>query len=103
MDLNFFVCPQAGEMIDTTIHINQNAKPALVGNVIDIDAKPIKDAFLIVYEVEKSSHKPITITSSSYTDEWGNFALAPLETGKLYNVKVYANNQNKRTLETNIE
>ena len=103
MNFNFFVSPQKDEIIDTTIHINQNIKTALIGHVLNINEEPIKDAFLIVYEVEKNSHKQLKMKSFGYTDEWGSFALSPLEVGKLYNVKVYANNENLRTLENNLD
>ncbi|MFI3227411.1 MAG: hypothetical protein R3Y09_08365 [Clostridia bacterium] len=99
MDINFFVSPQKDEVIKTTIHINQNNKPAIIGNVVDNDEKPIKDAFLIAYEVDKRNHKIINIGSFAYTDEWGRFILAPLKVDTLYNVKVTANCDTMRVLE----
>ena len=78
MDLNFFVAPQKDEIIETTIHINQNTKPALIGSVLDQDNKPIKDAFLALYEFDKKDNKPKKLQLFTYTDEWGSFLLAPL-------------------------
>lgn len=102
MNFNFFVSPQKDEIIKTTIHV-KNDKPAIVGNVLDFDEKPIKDAFLVVDEVDKNNYKPLKTKFFTYTDEWGSFALAPLEVDKLYNVKVYTNHEKIRILETILE
>lgn len=100
MSFNFLISPQKDEIINTTIHID-NTKPALIGNVLNNDDKPIKDAFLILYEIDKDTHKPKNASNFAYTDEWGNFAIAPLEEGKLYSVKIYTNNNKIRFLEQN--
>lgn len=99
MSFNFLVSPQKDEIIKTTIHV-KNDKPAIIGNVLDFDEKPIENAFLVLEEVDKKSYKPKKIKLFTYTDEWGAFALAPLEVDKLYNVRVYANNEHIRILET---
>ncbi|MFI3115175.1 MAG: hypothetical protein R3Y12_03435 [Clostridia bacterium] len=99
MDINFFASPQKDEVIKTTIHINQNSKPAIIGNVVDDNEKPIKDAFLIAYEINKKNHKIIEIGSFAYTDEWGSFVLAPLKVDALYNIKVTVNHEQIRDLE----
>lgn len=100
---NFFVSPQENEVISTKIHIDTDIKPAIIGSVFDSSQKPIVDAFVTIFEVDREKHIQKELVSYTYTDEFGTFALASLDANKLYNVKVFKNTRDPRVLEPLIE
>lgn len=100
---NFFVSPQQNEVIETKINVDTNIKPALIGNVYDVFEKPIKEAFVAIYEVDQKQDKLKKLTGFTYTDDFGSFVLAPLEPNKLYNVKIYKHKNDARVLETSFD
>lgn len=94
---SFYVKPAACEVIETTVHIKPDPRPALLGTVLS-QKKPVQDALVAVYLSggQDAPDKPI---GSLYTDELGQFAFGPLEPGKLYQVRVFKSGEAARFLE----
>lgn len=95
---SFFIKPSANEVIETTVQIRPDPRPALLGTVVTADKRPVEGALVAVYQSggSKSQDRPI---GSSYTDALGQFAFGPLESGCLYQVRVFKSENGMRTLE----
>ncbi|MDO4270068.1 MAG: carboxypeptidase-like regulatory domain-containing protein [Eubacteriales bacterium] len=92
---SFYVKPAAHEVVDTTVSLFLDQRPALVGTVVDGDDKPVEAALVTVYRADAPT-RPI---SALYTDELGRFTFGPLESGKLYHIKVFKSTDGIRALE----
>ncbi len=94
----FYVKPSENELIETVIHIKPDPRPALLGSVLNEAGKPVAGALVAVYRSGGGGAPDVPI-GSLYTDEFGQFAFGPLDSGKLYLVRVYQNDGQIRTLE----
>lgn len=92
---SFFVKPAAHEIVDTTVSLALDGRPALTGTAISADGKPIAAALVTVYRAD-APEKPV---GALYTDEYGRFAFGPLEAGQLYQVRVFKSGDAVRCLE----
>lgn len=92
---SFFVKPAANEMVNTTVPLTPDARPALTGTILVQDGKPAAGALITIYRADT----PDTPIIATYTDELGRFAIGPLEPGQLYHVRVFKQSGNVRTLE----
>lgn len=90
----FYVKPAGHEVVETTVSLSLDARPALVGTVLGADEQPIEAALVTFYRADAPA-RPI---GAMYTDELGRFAFGPLEAGKLYHVKVFKRTDNIREL-----
>lgn len=95
---SFFVKPSAGEVIETTVRIHPDPRPALLGTVVGEDRRPVEGALIAVYASGGSSG-PDTPVGAVYTDALGQFAFGPLTAGQLYQVRVCKSADGLRTLE----
>jgi len=92
---SFYVKPAAHEVVETSVSLALDQRPALTGTVTGPDGKPIESALVTFYRAD-SSARPV---GALYTDELGRFAFGPLEPGQLYHVKVFHAGDEFRTLE----
>lgn len=93
---SFFVKPAAHEVVETTVALSADQRPALVGTVLSTDGKPAPGALVTVY----CADAPARPVGALYADEQGQFAFGPLEPGRLYHVKVFKLSDNIRALES---
>lgn len=92
---SFFVKPAAHEVVETTVALSADQRPALLGTVLGADGKAASGALVTLY----CADAPETPVGALYTDEQGQFAFGPLEPGRLYHVKVFKRSDNIRALE----
>lgn len=92
---SFYVKPAAHEVVETTVSLAADQRPALIGNVVSADGKPVDAALVTVYRADA----PATPIGALYTDEHGQFAFGPLAPGQLYQVKVFKLGDAIRALE----
>ena len=92
---SFFVKPAAHEVVETTVALSADQRPALLGTVLGADRKAASGALVTLY----CADAPETPVGALYTDEQGQFAFGPLEPGRLYHVKVFKRSDNIRALE----
>ena len=93
---SFFVKPAAHEVVETTVALSADQRPALVGTLLGTDGKPVPGALVTVY----CADAPARPVGALYADEQGQFAFGPLEPGRLYHVKVFKLSDNIRALES---
>ncbi|MDO5142726.1 MAG: carboxypeptidase-like regulatory domain-containing protein [Eubacteriales bacterium] len=91
----FFVKPAAHEVVETTVALSADQRPALVGTVLGPDSRPVEAALVTIYHADA----PTSPIGALYTDELGRFTFGPLESGRLYHVKVFKRSDMIRTLE----
>lgn len=92
---SFYVKPAAHEIVQTTVSLAADQRPALIGTVIGADDKPVDAALITVYRADA----PGAPIGALYTDEQGQFAFGPLAPGQLYHVKVFKCGDSIRALE----
>ena len=82
---SFYVKPASHEVVNTTVSLSPEQRPALAGTVVDIHDKPVEAALVTFYRADT----PGAPIGALYTDELGQFAFGPLDPGKLYHIKVF--------------
>ena len=92
---SFFVKPAAHEVVETTVALSADQRPALVGTVLGTDGKTVPGALVTVYCAD-APERPV---GALYADEQGQSAFGPLEPGRLYHIKVFKLSDNIRALE----
>ena len=92
---SFFVKPAAHEVVETTVALSADQRPARVGTVLGTDGKAVSGALVTVYCAD-APERPV---GALYADEQGQFAFGPLEPGRLYHIKVFKLSDNIRALE----
>ena len=92
---SFYVKPASHEIVNTTVSLSPEQRPALVGTVVDAHDKPVEAALVTFYRAAA----PQTPIGALYTDELGGFAFGPLTPGELYHIKVFKLDEDVRTLE----
>lgn len=92
---SFYVKPASHEVVETTVSLAADKRPALIGTVVGKDDKPVEAALVTFYRADA----PAAPIGALYTDEMGRFAFGPLEPGQLYHVKVFKASEGIRTLE----
>lgn len=92
---SFYVKPAAHEVVETTVALSADQRPALVGTVLGTDGRAVSGALVTIY----CADAPETPVGALYSDEQGQFAFGPLEAGRLYHVKVFKRSDNIRALE----
>ena len=92
---SFYVKPAAHEVVETTVALSADQRPALVGTVLGTDGKAVSAALVTIY----CADAPETPVGALYSDEQGQFAFGPREAGRLYHVKVFKRSDNIRALE----
>ena len=92
---SFYVKPASHEVVQTTVSLSADQRPALIGTVVSADDKPVENALVTFYRADA----PDSPIGALYTDELGRFSFGPLEPGKLYHVKVFKRSDNIRALE----
>lgn len=94
---SFYVKPAAHEVVDTTVSLAPDQRPALTGTVVDANERPVPAALVTLYPANAPAH-PV---GALYTDELGRFAFGPLEAGQLYHIRVFKHTDQIRALEQN--
>lgn len=92
---SFYVKPAAHEVVETSVTLSLDQRPALTGTVTEPDGKPAEAALVTFYRADA----PARPVGAMYTDELGRFAFGPLEPGQLYHVKIFHATDGIRTLE----
>ena len=92
---SFYVKPASHEVVNTTVSLSPEQRPALAGTVVDIHDKPVEAALVTFYRADT----PGAPIGALYTDELGQFAFGPLDPGKLYHIKVFKRPDDIRPLE----
>ncbi len=95
---SFYVKPSEHEVVETSVSLALDKRPALTGTVSYPDGKPVEAALITFYRADLPS-RPV---GALYTDEFGRFSFGPLEPGQLYHVKVFHSDGEVRTLEQNL-
>ena len=92
---SFYVKPAAHEVVEATVALSADQRPALIGTVRSADGKAAAGALVTIY----CADAPEPPVGALYTDEQGQFAFGPLEPGRLYHVKVFQRSDGVRVLE----
>ena len=92
---SLYVKPAGHEVVETTVSLTSDQRPALTGTVLSAGGKPAEAALVTVYRADA----PASPIGALYTDELGRFAFGPLEAGMLYHVKVFRRTDSIRALE----
>ena len=92
---SFYVKPAAHEIVETTVSLAADQRPALIGTVVGADDKPVDAALITVYRADA----PGAPIGALYTDAEGRFAFGPLAPGQLYHVKVFKASEDVRAIE----
>lgn len=92
---SFYVKPAAHEIVDTTVSLSPDQRPAVTGTVVDHNDKPVAQALVTFYRADA----PASPVGALYTDELGRFTFGPLDAGQLYHVKVFKRSDTIRALE----
>lgn len=92
---SFYVKPAAHEVVETTVSLAADQRPALIGTVVGPGDKPVDGALITVYRADA----PGAPIGALYTDAAGRFAFGPLAPGQLYQVKVFKASEDVRALE----
>ncbi len=94
---SFYIKPNAGEVLQTTITLQTSPPPALLGTVLSHNQKPLTGALVALYHAnEDAPDVPIT---ACYTDAQGQFALGNLQAGRLYHVRIVQDTTDLRIVE----
>jgi len=98
MQSTFFFRAGTGEWIETEATLSPDPRSALFGRVVDAEKTPLAGALVMLFET--GGHvDDLHLSACQYTDENGHFLFGPLESGKLFVVKVYKNAVKLRQLE----
>lgn len=92
---SFYVKPASNELVNTTVTLLPDTKPALSGTVLGENQKPISNALVTLY----AAREPQVPIGALYTDEQGRFSFGPLEAEMLYHVTIFKRDDSVRTLE----
>ena len=93
----FYLMPGRGEQITTVVTTEPEEHSSIFGRVVDQKGAPISGALvLLFYSPEGMS---TNLVARFVTDEDGHFMFGPLESGALYQIKVFKNNMKVRELE----
>lgn len=86
------------DRIETEVTLTPDPRAALFGRVVTPEKKPVPAALCMLFETGAHADD-MTLFASQYTDENGHFIFGPLESGRLFVVKVYKNTVKLRQLE----
>lgn len=97
--VKFDFSARENEQIDLVVKVPEDKRSVIHGIVKNCENYIIKDAVVKLFEVIENCNcndlKPLTHT---FTDECGQFLFGPLCPGKLYAIKVWFNEVNRREL-----
>lgn len=94
----FYFRPQKGEKIHTVVVPKEEESSGIFGKVIDESGVAVTDALVALFEAEGKGE----LIASAFSDEEGEFSFGPLESGKLYFVRVTVNSLMIRELEISL-
>ena len=93
----FYLMPGRGEQVTTIVTAEPEEHSSIFGRVVDKKGSPIADALvLLLYAPEGMT---TSLAARFVTDEDGHFLFGPLESGALYQIKVFKNDMKVRELE----
>lgn len=97
--VKFDFSPRENEQIDIVVNVPEDKRSVIHGIVKSCENYIIKDAVVKLFEVIENCNcsdlKPLTHT---FTDDCGQFLFGPLCPGKVYAIKVWFNEVNRREL-----
>ena len=94
----FFFRPAEGEYIETTVHITPESRSAIFGTVQDSGDRPVENALVVL-----SRSGTDGLCARQFTGPDGRFCFGPLESGILYQIRVFKNDARFRELEIRAE
>lgn len=97
----FYFRTAGGEQINTTLAPLPDDRGAICGKVIDERSRPVEEA-LVLLLLSPPEGEP-ELMSRAYTDDDGHFLFGPLESDKLYLIKVFKNDVKLRELEIKVD
>lgn len=86
----FYFKPGENEQIETIVHLKPDCRSAIHGHVRDLNDKAVPDALVLLFETGENP-EDLKLTAQVFTDDMGQFVFGPLETNRLYLVKVFKN------------
>lgn len=98
MNDKFYFKPARGEQIETTIHMDGEAKSCIHGVVLDQSEKALQGALVLLFRAGETVRDARPIAQSR-TDEDGHFVFGDLDGEVLYLIKIFQNNTRIRILE----
>lgn len=93
----FYLLPGKGEQITTVVTTEPEEHSAIFGRVVDKKGNPIEDALVLLLSAPEAT--PAVLAARFVTDEDGHFMFGPVESGTLYQIKVFKNDIKVRELE----
>lgn len=96
----FYFRPQKGEEIQTVAVPKDDERCGIFGRIIDSDGAVVEDALVALFEAEGKSKGELL--ASAFSDSEGEFMFGPLESDRLYLVRVCVNNLKLRELEISL-
>lgn len=93
---NFYFKTSENEQIETSIHIRQDNRSAILGHLKNTEGAPVVDALVLLFDGDEDSP---SLLGQTFTDESGQFYFGPLEPNRLHHIKIYKNSTKLRELE----
>lgn len=96
---SFYCKPAPGERIDTQLQLAPDDKSAIHGAVLDLERAPLSGALVLLFQVQSDTEpRGRHLIAQCVTDSEGHFAFGGLWGDRLYQVKIFLQNTNVRTL-----
>ena len=93
----FYFRPGEGESVNTRLCCTPGRGSSIMGLVETGEGAPVQGALALLFIVP--DHSAPELMAEFLTDEEGHFFFGPLESGKLYLVKVFKSQLERRQLE----
>lgn len=97
----FYFRPGKGEQVNTVITPEADERSAIYGKVADAKGRPVADAMVLLFST--GGEQEPSLLARFCTDGDGHFLFGPLESEKLYLIKVFKNDVKIRELEIRAE
>ncbi len=94
-----YIRPSQGEIIHTVVTPTEDKGCCVCGKVEE-NGKAVKGALTLLFEADGQDTKQLLAAFT--TDYDGEFAFGPLESGRLYVIKVYKDSMKLRELEISV-
>lgn len=86
----FYFRAGENEQIETTVRLSPDLRSAIHGCVKDLDDRPVPDALVLLFVTGRHPDE-LELTAQVFTDDLGQFVFGPLDSDRLYMIKVFKN------------
>ena len=98
---NFYCKPAPGERVETTLQVRKDLTSVIHGVISTSDHIPLTEALVLLFREEEGALHPVLVGQVT-TDEEGHFAFWNLQGDILYQIKIFQQGKQVRTLEVTL-